>query len=282
MSSENLTVLVPVMNGSQYLDRKIESLKNSFLNYTGSVSVLISVNLSSDDSYAKVLALVGDDNRFKVFSHQQELSMLENFRFLLRQSDSEYICFSAVDDFTNELFFSESIEMLKNNPESVGSKAKATFFPPVHGSTPIAFSIVGNEYERCKVFIQFRRVSHAVNYAVFRKKYLEEFMVKFNKAFIGYDWTWGLWMASKGPILETPNGMIEFTANGVSRNPEVFKILATNKLDRYIPYLKLSASVLRIAVNVKYLKTKLFLVKFSIELIIANLNRQVFKIINKN
>lgn len=277
MAKNQLSVLIPVMNGSQYLDRKIESLKASCSLESNTIAFIVSVNLSSDNSLSKTLSLTKGDRRFKVISQQSRISMLENFQALLNVAEGEFVCFSAVDDYPNDLFFEESIKLLQDNPGIVGVKAKATFSPPVHGPSAVSFSISGSEYERCKMLMKFIRVSHAVNYAVYRRSYLDQFINRFEKGFIGYDWAWGFWMISKGEIVESPSGSIEFTANGVSRDPNVFRLLGTNMLDHVLPYLKLSLSIIKISFEFKTPKTKILLIRFSCYLILGNIKRLILK-----
>lgn len=277
---KKLTILVPVKNGRNYIERKMENLITICESNRESVEVLISVNHSDDGSYEKIERRAGNHPQIRIYRHENELTMLENFRFLLGQATTPLICFSAVDDFINSTFIDEAQELFIHEKQLIGVKAKAIYSPPIHGDYVISFELKGDQHERCQTFIKYSRVSHAVNYSVYVKDHVIDFMEKFKEPIIGYDWVWGIWMAMKGEIAETRSGTIEFSVNGISRNPKVFSLLATGKLDEFLPYRKMAKSILSISQN-QPTTTKLILIKFSIKLVFSNVKRLLYKLILK-
>ena len=106
---------IPVYNGSEYLAKTLKSIQNqSFKDFT----VLISDNLSTDNTRRICSEFFEKDERFKYTCHETNLGPEANFKYILDQVDSEYFMFLGHDDWLSDNFLELCIDYLDCNGDT--------------------------------------------------------------------------------------------------------------------------------------------------------------------
>lgn len=118
MNTANADVVVglPVHNGEKYLSKALESLtaqKYPFL------TIFVSDNASTDRTEQIVRSYRASDSRIIYHRMPTNVGALENFRFVLRETHSEFFMWAAHDDIWPENFVSSAVECMMDDPDAV-------------------------------------------------------------------------------------------------------------------------------------------------------------------
>jgi glycosyltransferase involved in cell wall biosynthesis len=96
MDSPLITVVIPVRNGSNFIRTAIESV---LCQTYQAVRVFVSDNCSEDDTESIVRAYQATDNRIMYVRHPENIGMLNNFNFCLRNIKTPYAVLLPHDDY---------------------------------------------------------------------------------------------------------------------------------------------------------------------------------------
>ena len=89
------TVIIPQKNRAEYIGH---TLKTCMIQEYPNFEIIVSDDVSEDNSVAVVEELMKKDSRIKLFAHKQHLGMRDNFEFALSQVDSGYVIALGGDD----------------------------------------------------------------------------------------------------------------------------------------------------------------------------------------
>lgn len=107
---EKIDILLATYNGQQYLREQLDSiLSQSYSNFR----LLISDDLSVDNTREILAEYVEKDKRIIVFNQEKNLGVVKNFEFLLKKVESKYYMFSDQDDIWKENKIEKSIQTLE-------------------------------------------------------------------------------------------------------------------------------------------------------------------------
>lgn len=104
-----VSVLVPVRNGEDGLDRAIESLTRQT---HGDLDIIISNNHSEDDTAKIISSWCERDERIRAVKPPELLPAMDHVMWLLGMADNEYVCFAAHDDDRSFNFVEKLVEAL--------------------------------------------------------------------------------------------------------------------------------------------------------------------------
>jgi glycosyltransferase involved in cell wall biosynthesis len=109
-----ITIGMPVFNGQKSIRQAIESILNQkFRNFR----ILISDNASTDEteSICKEYELL--DERVSYIRQNKNIGMIENFKYVLTNSKTEYFMWVAADDTYDNRFLELALEVMKKTPD---------------------------------------------------------------------------------------------------------------------------------------------------------------------
>lgn len=90
-----ISVCIPVRNGGKYLHIAIDSvLRQTYTQY----ELIVIDNASSDDTVQWVEQLATKYSKIKLFKHEKNIGLIENFNACLYKATGEYIKFLCADD----------------------------------------------------------------------------------------------------------------------------------------------------------------------------------------
>lgn len=270
-----LTILLPIRNGGEFLSTKFNYLRNIAEEYS-QIEVVISVNVSQDHTREWIMNNLNSiPNNFQVWFQQNELSGGEQLHFLSLKAASDWVMFTAIDDFLTFKSLKEVLKVIHNSIEDVGYAGSWNYSEDIHGSDDINIKLDGELDDRIGALIQNIRVSHGIFYSLYRTKILHEYISHFGFDFIGSDWLFNIFLLSQIKIYQTKNIHITFTIDGLSRQRNTFRLIDNAFVSRIFPYWKLSKNILALNYIIRKKTIKKKLNRFAISLLIANLNRHI-------
>ena len=108
MSDQPLvTIGMPVYNGAKYLAKAIEGLSQQT---ASNVEIIASDDASKDESPAILAEWANADPRVRIERHNENLSTIGNFEWLVREAKGEYFMWAAQDDSWSPNY----VEVLRN------------------------------------------------------------------------------------------------------------------------------------------------------------------------
>ncbi len=109
-----VSICIPTYNGGKYLKECLDSaLSQSFQDY----EVIISDDLSEDDTLQIAKEYEKKDNRIKVFQNKKNVGLVHNWNHCINLSEGEWIKFLFQDDFLSPDCLSKMIETSKENQD---------------------------------------------------------------------------------------------------------------------------------------------------------------------
>ncbi len=107
---EKVDVLLATYNGEQYLQEQIESILNQ--TYTD-FRLLISDDGSKDKTIDIVEEYAKKDGRIIIFKQNENMGVVKNFEFLMKQVQSKYFMFSDQDDIWKKDKIEKSVKKIE-------------------------------------------------------------------------------------------------------------------------------------------------------------------------
>ncbi len=179
MKNVILSIVVPVYNVENYLERCIDSLLNQTLK---SIEILL-INDGSTDSSLKICeAYARSYQNIKVFSKENTgLGSTRNYGLLL--SKGKYIAFVDSDDYVNKYMYEDMYKLIeKNNCDICECGYKKVYDEkqsPINDNTYIS-KIYENKYDIVKEYLLFHIEPYAWN-KMYRKDFLIENDIRFQE-----------------------------------------------------------------------------------------------------
>jgi glycosyltransferase involved in cell wall biosynthesis len=179
MDEYNIPVLgigLPVYNGKQFIQKKIESILNqTFTDF----EIFITDNCSTDGTGKICDEFAKKDQRIHVIHHEKNIGAKRNFYSSIKISKNEFFVWTAVDDLMDSTFLEKNIKQLKLNENIVGSISKIEYYS-LKNKKDFKFiqlnSVLGTYEEKIRFFLT--NSSANLIYSVFKKKYLEKSLIK--------------------------------------------------------------------------------------------------------
>jgi glycosyltransferase involved in cell wall biosynthesis len=197
---------MPVRNGGQQIRTALDSL---LAQTETNIRVVISDNLSTDETLAVCREYAERDSRVTVVAQPVNLGICGNFRFVLMQARTPYFMWACHDDVWMPRFIELNLANLRANAAAVASGSKVSMVgpngvrQPAKGTAPLR----GPVAERLKGF--FHTPSEASRfYSVFRTEALQRSFPE-NIDVFGYDWIVLALSLLEGEHLELPEVLLE-------------------------------------------------------------------------
>ncbi len=192
-----ITVCVPVYNGAEFVRETLESIAAQT---HADISVLISIDQSSDESEAVCRRFCGDD-RFRVIVHGERQGWVKNCNGLISLVETELFALIPHDDLLHPSYFARLLDALEANPNAVTAYCDIQAFGTRQGRV-VQPGIRGERFRRILDFFINQRASVAFRGLVRRRgpddrPYLLEDLPKDYAA----DMVWLLQLAIGGEII---------------------------------------------------------------------------------
>lgn len=107
---EKIDILLATYNGEKYIKAQIDSILNQTYK---NIRLVISDDCSKDDTIQILKQYEEKDTRIKVYAQQQNLGVVKNIEFLLKQVENKYYMLSDQDDVWLPEKVEKSLEKLK-------------------------------------------------------------------------------------------------------------------------------------------------------------------------
>ena len=218
MNYPYVSVGIPVYNGDKYLKKALTSI--TFQSYKN-LEIIISNNCSTDNSLKIIEYFKNLDERIKIYNQPKKLSMMDNFRFVLEKSKSNYFMWAACDDFRSRHFIKKNLEFLEKNKDFVASISPARFHNYKYDSKKIGDYTVDD-------VSAFKRINKALKlnansrfYSLFRKSDLKSFRYN-NNNYLGDDFALMIYMLQKGKFKNIGSERLILGKFGMSNNTNLF------------------------------------------------------------
>lgn len=273
----DLSIVVPVYNGEQYIHSKLESLLEiEDINY----ELIFAINKSSDNSQELLETLCKEKPNTTLIIHHTFVSGGRNFKVGVQAAKGKNIFVSAVDDICDKKFYKEALDILGKNPLACAIAPKTQFESDSKGSNQITFELRGSVKERLRTLTQNIRVSHGIYYSLIRREvalnlyedYENDFMI------VGGDWLFNLKLAMAGEVLRTKAKCI-YGGKGLSKSSNALWKPTDTWLKKVLPYKDLIMKIL-ILCRRQENSVKVLLWKFSLGLAKGNIHRHFFYLKN--
>jgi glycosyltransferase involved in cell wall biosynthesis len=266
-----VSVVVPIYNGSAHVRSKLESLTNiSGVNY----EVIIPLNLSSDDSTALVRKSTANIPNVTLIEHRSLVSLGENFYSGVTASKGKYIFVTAVDDMCSKNFYRDAVDKLNENESAIAITPITKYIGNYHGGTEIEFELVGDLKQRIITLKNNFRVSHGIFYSMIRRDTALRLYEDFKKesSFMASDWFFDIKLALDGEVLRSKNSVCFFGVKGLSRQVKSLNKEDDKILNRVFPYYTLARNIFWLSRG-KDLHIKWLFARLSTSLLVGNLHR---------
>lgn len=148
-NQDKISIGIPTYNRPDTLKKTLDSiLAQSYQNF----EIIISDNCSPDKRVADIISEYSrQDPRIKPFIQNENIGMVGNFTFVLRQATSDYFMWKSDDDFIEDQNFIEKLhDKLKNSDADFAFPE--CFYSNKNGSRT---SILKNTYSNCKTRFEF-------------------------------------------------------------------------------------------------------------------------------
>jgi glycosyltransferase involved in cell wall biosynthesis len=167
-----VSIGLPVFNGESFLRRALDSLlAQSFTDF----ELIISDNASTDQTRDICEEYAARDPRMRYIRQASNLGGLENFNFVLREAQSKYFMWAAVDDLWDPEFILSLLKSLEEDPAAVGAFCPYQLMAEETGE--ILEGIWTCNYESRSTFLRLikftRHYRDTCIYGLFRRECLE-------------------------------------------------------------------------------------------------------------
>ena len=124
-SAPRVTALVAAYNASEFIEETLHSIANQ--SYSN-LAVLISVDVSDDDTARRCEQFALADQRFTVVCQKQRLGWVRNANELLRIAQSDLCFFIGHDDLIDQEYVSTLVTAFAQNDQASIAYSDMTFF----------------------------------------------------------------------------------------------------------------------------------------------------------
>lgn len=269
-----VSIIVPIFNGEEYIAAKLESLKGiEGVNH----EVIIALNKSTDKSEELIDCYSRNIQNLCVIKHSSYMEAGKNFQSGVQAARGHFIFVSAVDDICDKGFYREAVKILNEKESVCAVSPMSRFDDSLHSDKPIGFELLGDTEERVRNLFHNIRVSHGIFYSLIRRNVATDLYRDFSKeySFIGGDWLFDLKLALEGEVLRARSSECVFGVKGVSRERNYLSPVGTSYFKTIFYYSNLVAKIIQLTRGQR-LTVKVLLFKISLGLLRGNLNRYIF------
>jgi glycosyltransferase involved in cell wall biosynthesis len=236
-----VSIGVPVFNGEKTLTQMLDSLlSQTFADF----EIIISDNASTDKTADIAKDYARRDPRIRYMPQAENIGPERNFKYVLDEACGRFFMWSASDDIRSPDFLHENVFFLEQHPDYVASTSP-NCFEGQSAAELVRFELSGSEDERIKDFFRYCWVSHGIFYSVIRTDVLRACEVV-GQPFLGTDWAIDLYLASKGKMHRTQNGLMVSGAHGISNSANAWKRYRTSPVGWLLPFHKVSLYTLKL------------------------------------
>lgn len=241
-SSPSVSIGLFVYNGERSISKVIAAFQaQSF----GDFELIISDNASTDRTETICRAFAGQDPRIRYIRQPRNLGPTANFRFVLDQARGRYYMWAAADDLRSPDFLAENVAFLDAHPDCVASTCPNCFEgDETHPERIVRFSVAGTLAERYLAFLQHCWQSHGIFYSLMRTEVIRECEIP-GQSFPAVDWAINFFLASRGGIHRTSNGLAVFGRYGESSRAGAWRIFRSQSLELLLPFYRFSRYALK-------------------------------------
>ncbi len=111
MNKSLVSVLLPVFNGEQYIQKAAFSILNQSYK---ELELLIIDDCSTDKSYQMSMNISEQDNRVRVFKNQKNLGLTKSLNLLINESSGKYLARQDSDDWSEVTRLEKQLNYLNN------------------------------------------------------------------------------------------------------------------------------------------------------------------------
>lgn len=195
MSKNNFKVSIglPVYNGENFLKYALDSLlSQTFRDF----ELIISDNASTDTTPKICQEYVLRDKRIRYIRQDNNMGVLWNFNFVLKQSNKEYFIWVSSDDKLHPEFLQKNIDILEKNKNVVCSIGDVIYSDVINyefklnNDTKKIFrqryvkSTYGTYESKVRTYLKFFQAS--MIYGLYRRDKLQKSIIT-NKIFLAFD-----------------------------------------------------------------------------------------------
>ena len=205
--------------------------------------------------------------------------MMDNFRFVLNKSNSNYFMWAACDDVRSRNFIKENLKFLENNKNFVASISPVRFFHHAYNSKKVGDFTIDDQTVYKRIHKGLKLNANARFYSLFRSNQLKSFKY-INNNYLGDDFPYVIHMLLKGKFKNIGKGKLILSKSGMSNRANIFKKYQESYIDFILPFNKLFKNSLILSDSIK-LKFLIFIkiLKFNIEVNILRFKWLILKII---
>jgi len=244
-----VTIGMPAYNGAKTIEKAINSLlAQTFKDF----ELIISDDASDDETENICQRYALKDSRIIYVRQAQNLGELPNSKFLLDKAKGKYFMWAADDDWRSPEFLEVNVSALDSNLKFVASTSPNCFEGEENKYDKyVNFSLEGTPKERYVNFLQNAWHSHGIFYSLIRTEIIENYK-NFVFSYAGCDWSFDLFLCSKGEINRAKVGLTIFGRFGLSMSKNPWKEFRNKPIEFFIPLYEFTKYALVLMKNLKY------------------------------
>ena len=159
----------------------------------------------------------------------------------------------GADDWISSEFLKVNVSFLESNLNFVSSGSPNCYDGEENNPNKyVDFNLKGILKVRLAKFLQNAWISHGIFYCLMRTKIIKEAKDILNLYYIAADWSIGFYLASKGEVNRTKEGLLVLGRSGVSMYENPYKKFRCKSIEIFIPLYLFSKIALSLMKNLKY------------------------------
>lgn len=245
-----VSIGLPVYNGEKTIKKSINSLlSQTFRDF----ELIISDNASDDETSNICKGFSLKDPRIKYIRQKKNIGVGENFKYVLEKASGKYFMWIGADDWISSELLEVNVSVLELNLNFVSSTSPNCFEGNEHNPNKhVIFNLRGSPKERFAKFLQNAWNSHGIFYSLIRTEILKNCKDINFFSYIAADWSLDFFLASKGEVNRTKDGLFVLGKFGGSRNKNPWKDTRIKSIEFFIPLYDFSKTALGLMKNLEY------------------------------
>ena len=122
INSSMICIGIPVFNAERFIRKRLENILSQTCQ---DFEIIISDNASTDDTSGICLEYLKKDKRISYVKQKNNIGIYPNFVSTLKNQNSKYFVWAAVDDLWDPNFLEKNLQVLESNSRLVGSISRA-------------------------------------------------------------------------------------------------------------------------------------------------------------
>lgn len=259
LEKSRVTIGLPVFNGERTIKKTLDSITSqTFADF----QVIISDNNSTDNTPTICKEYSEKNSEIKYFRQNENIGVLNNFKFVLNHANSEYFVWLSSDDWWEPTFLEKNISVLDLDENFIASISKIDYFDTSRKNIKKDARILTKKikkyysYDEYSNFRKYQdrvsfylRLNRAENmYGLFRTEILKKCVQKcFKKESMGMDLKILLYIQRFGEINIVNEILLHRSAKGMSYSEKknLTKFNDIKIVGKLFPLLSFSLWILR-------------------------------------